>query len=82
MNDVAICIGNIVIYWSSIVIFLGVAVCFTYAYALYTANGGKKAAMWLMLPVAVGLGVFFSRWIHWYCHSEQYTGMISALTDY
>lgn len=82
MNDVAICIGNIVIYWSSIVIFLGVAVCFTYAYALYTANGGKKAAMWLMLPVAVGLGVFFSRWIHWYCHSEQYTGMISALADY
>ena len=82
MNQIAICIGSIVIYWSAIVIFCAVAACFSLAYGLYAANGGKKSAMWAMLPVAVVLGVLFSRMIHWYCHAEQYAGFISAITDY
>jgi len=82
MNGVAICIGSVIIYWSAIVIFLAVALCFALTYALYTANGGKKAAMWTMLPVAVILGVVLSRAVHWYCHSEQYAGFMSAITDY
>lgn len=82
MNQIAICVGSVVIYWSAIVIFLGVAVCFAFAYSLYVANGGQKTAMWAMLPVAVVLGVFFSRLIHWYCHEEQYNGLMSALTDF
>ena len=82
MNQIAVCIGSLVIYWSSIVIFLAVGVCFSLAYGLYAANGGKKAAMWAMLPVSVVLGVVLSRLIHWYCHAEQYSGLISALTDY
>ena len=81
MNQVAVCIGGIVIYWSAIVIFLAVAVCFNLAYGLYTANGGKKSAMWLMLPISIVLGAVFSRLIHWYCHAEQYSGLIGALTD-
>jgi len=82
MSQIAICVGSVVIYWSSILIFLGVAVTFTYAYSLYTANGGKKAAMWAMLPIAIVLGVVLSRLIHWYCHAEQYTGLMGAITDY
>lgn len=82
MSEIAICVGNVVIYWSSIIIFLGVAVTFAFAYSLYLANGGKRAAMWAMLPVAIVLGVVLSRLIHWYCHAEQYTGMVGALTDF
>lgn len=82
MSEVAICVGSLVIYWSAVVILLAVAVCFTFAYSLYTANGGMKGAMWAMLPVAVILGVVLSRAVHWYCHSEQYTGFFSAITDY
>ena len=82
MSQIAICVGNVVIYWSSILIFLGVAVTFALAYSLYTANGGKKAAMWAMLPIAIVLGVVLSRLIHWYCHAEQYAGLVGALTDF
>lgn len=82
MSQIAVCVGNVVIYWSSIVIFLGATACFAYAYSLYTANGGKKGVMWAILPLTVVLGVLFSRLIHWYCHSEQYTGLLSAITDY
>ncbi len=82
MNQIAICIGSVVIYWPAIVIALGVAVTFSFAYGLYAANGGKKQAMWAMFPIAVVLGVLISRTIHWYCHSDQYTGFFSAITDY
>ena len=82
MNQIAVCIGGIVIYWSAIVIFLAVAVCFAFAYGLYAANGGKKSAMWAMLPIAVVLGAVLSRLIHWYCHAEQYSGLVGALTDF
>lgn len=82
MNQVAICIGGIVIYWSAIVIFLAVAVCFNFAYGLYVANGGKKSAMWAMLPISIVLGAVFSRLIHWYCHAEQYSGLLGALTEF
>lgn len=82
MNQIAICIGSLVIYWSAIVIFFGVVAAFALAYSLYRANGGSRAAMWAMLPIAVVLGVVLSRWIHWYCHTEQYAGFFSAMTDY
>ena len=82
MSQIAICVGNVVIYWSSILIFLGVAVTFALALSLYGANGGKKSVMWTMLPIAIVLGVVLSRLIHWYCHAEQYAGLAGALTDF
>ena len=82
MSQIAICFGNIVIYWSAILIFLAVATTFALTLSLYRANGGNRAAMWGMLPIAIVLGVIFSRLIHWYCHAEQYAGMMGALTDY
>ena len=82
MGSVAICIGSTYIYWSSVIISLAIAAWFALSYSLYTANGGKADAMWLFLPIAVLLSVIFSRFIHWYCHTEQYISMISALTDY
>ncbi len=82
MNPIAIYSGNTVIYWSSIIICLGVAAWFALSFALYVSHGGRAAAMWVLLPLAAALSVPFSRIIHWYCHAEQYAGLASALTDY
>lgn len=82
MSPIAIYSGTTVIYWSSMIICLAAAAWFFLSFSLYTAGGGKSAAMWVFLPFAVLLSVFFSRLIHWYCHTEQYTGIASALTDY
>ncbi len=82
MNQIAICVGNIFIYWSSVIIVLGIAACFALTYALYTSHGGRGSALWLLLPLALLFSVLFARLIHWYCHIEQYADFWSAMTDY
>lgn len=82
MNPVAIHIGSTVIYWSSLVIALGIAACFFISLALYTSYAGGGGPMWMLLPLAVIFSVVLSRLIHWYCHIEQYPGLLGALTDY
>ena len=82
MNPIAISADGVVIYWSAIVICLAVAAWFCLSYAVYTANGGHRSAMWVFLPIACVLSLALSRFIHWYCHSEQYTGLVSAFTDF
>lgn len=82
MSQIAVSIGSHVIYWSSVMICLAVVACFTLTYALFTAHGGRGAALWLMLPVAVALSVLLARFLHWYCHEEQYAGFWKAMTDY
>ena len=47
MSPVAIYSGSTVIYWSGIVIALAIVAWFALSFSLYTANGGKAAAMWV-----------------------------------
>lgn len=82
MNPIAISTGSTVIYWSAIVIALGIAAGFALSYSLYISHGGRAAAMWLLLPLALLFSVPLCRAIHWYCHPEQYTSFIRAITDY
>lgn len=81
-SSIAIYSGQTLIYWSSLVICLGLAACLCLSLALYTANGGRAAAVFLLLPLSLLFSVPLCRAIHWYCHMEQYTGFFSALTDY
>ena len=80
--SIAIYSGSMVIYWSSIVIGLGLAACLCLSLALFTANGGRAAGMLLLLPLTLLFSIPLCRALHWYCHMEQYTGFFSALTDY
>lgn len=81
MNPIAVYSGSIVIYWSAVVITLGIVAGFFLSLSLYTSDGGNAAAMWVLLPMATILSVFFCRVIHWYCHLEQYAGFLQAVTD-
>ena len=82
MNPIAIYSGGLVIYWSAMVIALGIAAGFFLSLSLHISDGGRASAMWVFLPIATVLSVFFSRLMHWYCHLEQYGGFIAAMTDY
>lgn len=83
MTDaIAVYTGEIIIYWSSAVICLAVAAWFCLSMAVYLPNGGRASAMWVLLPLASALSVFFARAIHWYCHAEQYTGFASAFQNF
>ena len=82
MNAIAICAGSTVIYWSGMIIALGIAAGFALTYSLYTSYVGTGRPLWVLLPAAVFFSVVFCRLLHWYCHMEQYTGLLNALTDY
>ena len=82
MNPIAMILGSHVIYWNAVVIVLGVAACFCMTMALFTAHGGRAAAVWLLLPLAIALSLPLARLINWYCHSEKYLSFWKAMTDY
>ena len=82
MNPIAIYSGELVLYWSALVIALGIAACFAMSQALYTSYAGNGRALWVLLPLAVIFSVVLCRLIHWYCHGEQYSGLWGAITDY
>ncbi|MBQ3211156.1 MAG: prolipoprotein diacylglyceryl transferase [Oscillospiraceae bacterium] len=82
INPIAVYTDSLTLYWSAIVIALGIAACLSMSLALYTSYAGSGRALWVMFPPAVVFSVFFSRLLHWYCHTEQYAGFINALTDY
>ena len=82
MNPIAVSTGSVVIYWSAVVIALGIAAGFALSFSLYVSHGGNAAAMWLLLPLALLFSVPLCRVIHWYCHPEQYISFFRAITDY
>ena len=82
MNGIAYSIGSVTVYYSSLVIALGLASCFCLTWSLYRANGGKAASLCLFLLLSTVLSVVLSRILHWDCHSEQYRSFLSAVTDY
>ena len=52
-NPIAVYSGDTVLYWSSIIITLGLLAALFMTLSLQRANKGSTAAVWLMLPLAV-----------------------------
>ena len=82
MSGAVLTIGTISLYKSALVIALGAAACFALFYALYAAHGGIGAAAWLFAAADIVLSVILCRFLHYYCHSEQYASFGRAMTDY
>lgn len=82
MNPIAVYTGEITVYWSAIIICLGVASCLAMTLALYPMSGRSNVAVWALFPFALLFSVIFARTIYWYCHIEQYSSLRQALLDY
>ena len=81
-SSIAIYSGPIVIYWSSLIIALGLAAALCLSLALYRGSGGRAPAMLLLLPLAMLYYEPRCRFIHCYSQEEKYTSLFDALTDY
>lgn len=81
-SSIAICVGPVIIYWSSIIISLGLLAALFMTLSLRKVSGERLAAVFVFLPLAIALSVPLCRLIHWYCHAEQYSSLLAALTDY
>ena len=81
MNDAMLMLGGIELYKSALVIALGAAACFVLTAALYP-RGNLGAAPWLFACADIVLTVLICRFLHYYCHSEQYASFWRAMTRY
>lgn len=79
MREVAFCFGRVTLYWDTLLIALACAAGFLALWGTYGANGGKKSAFWLLVPLGLVLSLAVARTIFWYCHSEQFSSLAAAL---
>ena len=79
---IAACIGSTFLYWSGIIIAVGIAAGFLLSYSLYTSHSGRGSGLWVMLFLTLVIGLPASRLVHFYFNKEQYAGLLSAMTDY
>ncbi|MCR5090233.1 MAG: prolipoprotein diacylglyceryl transferase [Oscillospiraceae bacterium] len=82
MSEIAVFTGDITVYWSSVIICLGIAAGLCMTLALYPMDHRHNTAVWVFFPLALSLSVPLSRLIHWYSHIESYPSLLSAVTDY
>ncbi len=82
MNPIAVYSGSTVLYWSAIIIGVGLLAALFMSTACQLTNRGRLVSMLLFFPLALLFSVPLCRMLHWYCHQEQYGGFIKAMTDY
>ena len=81
MSGAMLTLGSMSLYKSALVIALGAMSCFMLMRALYP-RGGLPAALWCFAAADIVLTVLLCRFLHFYCHSEQYASFWKAMTDY
>ena len=82
MEKIAFIIGETFIYWSSIILTLAVvtAICiFTF---FYLKNLRNAIAWAIFLPASIVVSLYLSRFLHWYCLTDSYSSMESAMGDF
>jgi len=82
MNPIAIYIGSVVLYWSALIISAGLLAALFMSIGVQLSNKGRLVSMLLFFPLALVFSIPLCRALHWYCHQEQYTSLLSALTTY
>lgn len=82
MDQIAFVYLGIPVYWSGIISALGVvaAVLMTLALRARQGRGMGGAAVFCLL--ALVLGFFCARFVHWYCFYRQYSSLSQAFSDY
>lgn len=82
MNPIAVYIGSVVLYWSAVIISVGFLAALFMSISVQLSNKGRLVSMLLFFPLAIVFSIPLCRALHWYCHQEQYTSLLSALTTY
>ena len=82
MNPIAVYFDTTVLYWSAIIITVGLLAALMMSLSLQVTNKGRIVSMMLFFPLALLFSVPLCRMLHWYCHQEQYDGFFKAMTDY
>ena len=80
MSNVALLIGDFVIYWNQIIVVLGFLAGILLVFALRPFSGIRwKAVLIWFLPAPI-LSFLFSKLLYYYCSPEQFVSFTGALT--
>lgn len=82
MDRIAFIMGDVTVYWTSLVLTLGTVTAICFFLAFYLGGSGSAPAAFATVPLSVALSLVAARFFHWYCRADSYSGFLSAMTDY
>lgn len=82
MNLIAFSLLGREIYWSALVIMLGVLLSFALTLRLWRQRGGELSPVLSLFVLGFAFSVLFARLLHWYFNAESYASLSSAMTDF
>lgn len=82
MEKIAFIIGGTYIYWSSVIIVMGVIAAILLFVSVWLKKGGDLGVCAVLAPLGIVLSILLSRALHWYCRYESYSGFWDAMTNY
>lgn len=71
MNNIALLMGDTVIYWNDLIVLLGIIAGGLFVFALRPFTRVKKKALLLWYIPAFFLSLLFARLLYYYCNPEQ-----------
>lgn len=82
MNKIAFAVGDLLIYWNSVVLALAILTGVVLFWATYIRRSEYVAGAAILCPLAIVVSFWFARLFHWYFRAESYSGFFSAMTDF
>lgn len=82
MDKIAFIAGETFLYWNSILITLSTLTATILFLAFYLGRSGNGFGAFLVIPMSFLSSLVISRFIHWYCQTDNYASLLVAMTDY
>lgn len=82
MDQVAFITGGTFVYWSSIILALAALTAATMFICLYLWKSQNATASAMAVPLSIVLSMVLGRLVHWYCFTDSYDSLETALTDF
>lgn len=71
MHEIAFIIGDRFVYWTPIILALGIAAAVCMFLALYLGRTGKTTGAFVAVPLALGLSLVLGRLVYWLCAPDK-----------
>lgn len=82
MEQIAWISGGRFVYWSALVMGLGILAAVCVYTALRLKEGESASAIAITVSGCIMASLLLGRLIHWYCRADSYDSLRSAMTDY
>lgn len=82
MNQIAFLYGNLLVYWSSIVLALAVLTGIVFFLASWLRSSEPVTGGILACPLAIVLSLLLGRLVHWYFRPDSYESLRAAMTAF